>query len=88
MRFARLFVVSCTAVLFAGALFTERTAANGNARHPQLVTDGGAPLPQPPVVADGGAPLEAQALRHIDLADDSALQLLKAFHLERRAAVL
>jgi len=57
MRFARLFVVSCTAVLFAGALFTERTAANGNARHPQLVTDGGAPLPQPPVVADGGAPL-------------------------------
>lgn len=57
MRFAKLFVVSGTAVLLAGALFTQQTSAIGNARHPQLVTDGGAPLPQPPNVADGGAPL-------------------------------
>ena len=57
MRFAKLFMVSCAAVLFGGALFTEGIAADGNARHPQLVTDGGAPLPQPPLLADGGAPL-------------------------------
>ena len=57
MRFEKLFVVSCTAVLFGGALFTEGIAANRNARHPQLITDGGAPLPQPPLLADGGAPL-------------------------------
>src|ERR1700682_1674582 len=53
MRFAKLFMVSCAAVLFGGALFTEGIAADGNARHRQLVTDGGEPLPQPPPIAQG-----------------------------------
>ena len=62
MRFTKLFVALCTAVLVGAALFTEGAAANGNANHPQSVADGGAPLPTPKLVADGGAPLPTPKL--------------------------
>ena len=39
-------------------------------------------------VTDGHAPLEAQTFRHINLADNAALQRLNAVYLESGAAML